>query len=252
MHQHSAQFKPRFDYVATVYDAENSIQRDVFSWLLSYIPKRSYSSILDIGCASGALTEKLRTTFKPTRIRGIDVSKAMIAEARRCYPKIIFDVQSAQRLGAADRADLVVSNATLQWVDELNPVWRALSEFVQQGSDLVFSVFLPGTYEELAHGLRAVVCPDIQIPAERFLTEQQLREQCERYFPNMIVHTERKQCYFASVRELLWHIKRTGTSTSSSYVRFTREKLALLDAWFEREHGGVEVSYDVLIGAMAS
>ncbi|MEP0801933.1 class I SAM-dependent methyltransferase [Funiculus sociatus GB2-M1] len=84
--------------------------------------------ILDIGCGTGHLSEKI-TTFG-AKVVGIDSAATMIEQARKNYPSLQFEVIDATNLQFTDQFDAVFSNAALHWIKEpekvVSGIYRAL------------------------------------------------------------------------------------------------------------------------------
>jgi SAM-dependent methyltransferase len=76
------------------------------------------ASVLEIGCGTGQLTERLaRCGF---RLTAIDIGPSLIAAARRrvADADVSFQVTSFEDLAAADASfDLVISSAAFHWID---------------------------------------------------------------------------------------------------------------------------------------
>ena len=75
--------------------------------------------ILDVGCGSGMSTLALKNRFPEAEIIGVDLSAAMLENAKKLLP----DVQWIQRdcsesLEDLGQFDLVFSNAFLQWLPD--------------------------------------------------------------------------------------------------------------------------------------
>jgi hypothetical protein len=73
------------------------------------------SSVLVIGCGAGELLAALR----PGRGVGIDISPAMIAEARRLHPQYEFHVQDAENLKIEGPFDVVIFSDVIGYFDDI-------------------------------------------------------------------------------------------------------------------------------------
>ncbi|WP_329584501.1 methyltransferase domain-containing protein [Kitasatospora sp. NBC_01250] len=110
--------------------------------------------VLDIGCGPGNSTAGIRHRWPAAKITGIDNSAEMLATARSAQgePSADYLLADAGTYDPAPAApDLIVSNATLQWVDGhlgLLPRWAAA---LKPGGVLAFQV--PGNFEAPSHVL---------------------------------------------------------------------------------------------------
>jgi ubiquinone/menaquinone biosynthesis C-methylase UbiE len=76
------------------------------------------SAVLEIGCGTGQLTERL--TYAGIGLTAIDIAPSMVAAARRrlADAEAFFQVTSFEDLDAADASfDLVISGAAFHWID---------------------------------------------------------------------------------------------------------------------------------------
>lgn len=76
------------------------------------------AAVLEIGCGTGQLTERLACSG--FRLTAIDIGASMIAAARRRLTgaEVSFQVTSFEHLDAVDAAfDLVISSAAFHWID---------------------------------------------------------------------------------------------------------------------------------------
>ncbi|MFB7126683.1 methyltransferase domain-containing protein [Kitasatospora sp. NPDC056273] len=119
------------------------------------LPHPGAEVILDIGCGPGNSTAALRERWPTARLTGVDNSAPMLATARtEGEPTAEYLLADAREYDPAPaRPDLIVSNATLQWVDghlALLPRWAAALE---PGGVLAFQV--PGNFDAPSHTLLA-------------------------------------------------------------------------------------------------
>ncbi|MFJ5121415.1 methyltransferase domain-containing protein [Kitasatospora sp. NPDC088548] len=119
------------------------------------VPHEPAATILDIGCGPGNSTAVLRRRWPEARITGIDNSAEMLATARtEGEPTADYRLADARDYDPATAApDLIVSNATLQWVDghlALLPRW---ADALRPGGVLAFQV--PGNFGSPSHTLLA-------------------------------------------------------------------------------------------------
>lgn len=101
-------------------------------------------SIIDIGCGPGNSTAVLSEIFHGAALKGIDVSESMLQAAREKHPELTFALGSATEL--AESADLLFSNACLQWIPGHETLIPYLMEHVNEGGCLAVQV--PRNQEE--------------------------------------------------------------------------------------------------------
>lgn len=131
-----------------------------FVELVSRIAAEDPESVVDLGCGPGTLTGLLAERWPGARVAGLDSSPEMIARARADRPgpagRVRFDVADLRDwvVGAvgADTVDVIVSNATLQWVPGHRELLPDLLARVRPGGWLAFQV--PGNFAEPSHTIR--------------------------------------------------------------------------------------------------
>ncbi|MBL0886798.1 methyltransferase domain-containing protein [Myceligenerans indicum] len=127
--------------------------RDLVTRLAELLAARDVtpSDVVDLGCGPGHLTEVLRSHWPDTTVTGIDSSPAMIERAREHDRRTTYvegDIAdfAAGRLDVTG-ADVVVSNAALQWVPEHRDLLPLLRDRARQA--LAFQV--PGNHDAPSH-----------------------------------------------------------------------------------------------------
>ncbi len=128
-----------------------------FRDLMARVGARSPSTVVDLGCGPGNLTRELADRWPGAQVLGIDSSPEMIDRAQReATDRVRFAVGDLRRWSPPEPVDVLVSNATLQWVPEhlqLLPRW---ADLLAPGGWLAFQV--PANVDEPSHTELAAVC----------------------------------------------------------------------------------------------
>lgn len=98
-----------------------------FHDLVARVGANAPKTVVDLGCGPGNLTETLRNRWPDAVIKGVDSSAEMISEARSRGGDIAYELVDDVR-EYAPAEDVIVTNATLQWVpghDDLLRRWVA-------------------------------------------------------------------------------------------------------------------------------
>ena len=119
-----------------------------FTELLARIPAPSPASVVDLGCGPGNLTRLLADRWPGATVTGVDSSPAMIERARAAESRIEWQLGDVNDWAGV--ADVVVSNATFQWV----PGHLGLLPRLAAGARDVFAFQVPGNFTEPSHALR--------------------------------------------------------------------------------------------------
>jgi trans-aconitate methyltransferase len=129
--------------------------------LIDLLEPRAGERILDLGCGSGQLTAKIAGSG--AEVFGIDHSKEMIAEARRNFPKLRFEVADAANFTVDSPVDAVFSNAALHWVKNADGVAKSLAGALRPGGRFVAEMGGKGNVQVIINAVREVAGP-VEIP----------------------------------------------------------------------------------------
>lgn len=120
--------------------------------LLARVPADRPRTVVDLGCGPGNLTALLAERWPDAEVLGLDSSPEMIAAARSTAPGVAFEVDDLRDWAPAEPVDVLVSNATLQWVPDHLTLLPRLVSAVAPGGWLAFQV--PGNFGEPSHTIR--------------------------------------------------------------------------------------------------
>jgi trans-aconitate 2-methyltransferase len=124
-----------------------------FVELLARVDAATPADVVDLGCGPGNLTALLPRRWPGARVRGIDSSPEMVATAQASVDGVGFEVGDLRDWAAGgETVDVLVSNATLQWVPGHLALLPALVAHVRPGGWLAFQV--PGNFDEPSHTIR--------------------------------------------------------------------------------------------------
>lgn len=122
-----------------------------FVELLQRVGAGSPARVVDLGCGPGNLTRLLAERWPGAEVTGVDSSPQMVEKARRDVAGIDFRVGDLREWDDGP-VDVLVSNATLQWLPDHLALLPRLVERVRPGGWLAFQV--PGNFEEPSHTIR--------------------------------------------------------------------------------------------------
>ncbi len=113
-------------------------------------------TVVDLGCGPGNLTGLLRQRWPDATVTGLDSSPEMVARARLLDDGVAYavaDLRDWASTGAtAGTVDVLVCNATLQWVPGHLDLLPSLVAAVRPGGWLAFQV--PGNFDQPSHTIR--------------------------------------------------------------------------------------------------
>nr|WP_307731570.1 class I SAM-dependent methyltransferase [Microseira wollei] len=119
----------------TLYQEKHAFVWQYGSSLLELLAAKPGERILDLGCGTGQLTEKIAQTG--ANVQGIDSSPAMIATALQNYPHLDLRVADARNFQVDQLFDAVFSNAVLHWIKQPDAAIYCIREALKLGGRLV-------------------------------------------------------------------------------------------------------------------
>ena len=110
--------------------------------MLARLPLDGSELVLDVGCGTGRLTEKLLERLPRGRVVALDLSENMLDTARaylspRFPGQVAFARAEATALPIAGRASAIFSTATFHWVLDHPALFRSLHTALAPGGRLV-------------------------------------------------------------------------------------------------------------------
>lgn len=123
------------DWNSVLYQDKHAFVWQYGEDLLQLLNPQAGESILDIGCGTGQLTEKIAQAG--SQVRGIDHAASMIEKARQNYPHLRFDVADVRNFQVEEPLDAVFSNAVLHWVKEAEQAIASIYQALKVGGRFV-------------------------------------------------------------------------------------------------------------------
>ncbi len=121
--------------------------------LVARVPLAAPRTIVDLGCGAGNVTRLLAQRWPEAAITGVDLSAAMLAQARASSdPALRIDWQQAdieRWAPTRDAPELLFSNAALHWQDDHAMLFPRL--FSGLGEGAVMAVQMPDNFAAPSH-----------------------------------------------------------------------------------------------------
>ncbi|OKK17575.1 trans-aconitate methyltransferase [Streptomyces sp. CB00455] len=124
-----------------------------FADLLARVRAEEPSVVVDLGCGPGNLTATLRDRWPTAAVHGVDSSPEMIDAARPlATDRLTFEVGDLRAWAAPpESVDVIVSNATLQWVPEQLDLLPGFVRALRPGGWLALQI--PGNGDAPSHAI---------------------------------------------------------------------------------------------------
>lgn len=119
--------------------------------LMQLLAPKPGERILDLGCGTGQLTEKIASAG--VQAWGIDAAFSMIEKARQNYPHLRFEVADARKFQVDTPVDAVFSNAVLHWIHEPETVIDCVYQALKPGGRFVAEFGGKGDIKAIAQAM---------------------------------------------------------------------------------------------------
>jgi malonyl-CoA O-methyltransferase len=248
---------------AASYDQHAGVQRFMAQELLRRVGAglAGATRILEIGCGTGHLTEQLCRANSRALVVALDLDPGLVKKARARIPdnsQVSWVVADVEDWGGRGGFDLVIANATFQWLTRPLAALAACYQSLKPGGTLAFSSLGPGTFQELgaslrqaAHYLGMAALP--QIPAQGFLDQEGWRHLlAQAGFGEGDIWRAKRAVRFPSVIQFLKDLQATGATAPRPRPfspRLLREFTSIYKSIYGN-NGSIPATYEI-IWAMA-
>lgn len=255
------QIRRSFNKAAATYETADDLQQEVAAVLLqrlNYLPLKP-QTVTDLGCGTGRLLQALYKRYPKAQLYGVDIADNMLKQAQRKNAAWLwrnnnrhFICADAMALPLPNHSvDLLVSNLTLQWCDELSAVLQECARILKPGGTFFFSTFGPDTLQELRESWAVT---DTMPHVNRFTDMHHLGDQVlAAGLAHPVMDREIMRRYHADVGSLMRSLKQIGAhNVQSNRIRGLSGKRAfqnMREAYARfRSPQGLPATYEVLYG----
>lgn len=126
---------PVTDWDSTLYDDKHRFIPTIGEEVISLLAPQAGERILDLGCGTGHLTQKIASYGAV--VTGIDSAPSMIEQARHHYPELDFRVANGEDFQFDESFDAVFSNAALHWMKNADAVAGRIERALKPGGRFV-------------------------------------------------------------------------------------------------------------------
>jgi malonyl-CoA O-methyltransferase len=203
-----------FSYGANNYDKYAVVQNTVANKLANIIldkAKIDNKNIIEIGCGTGFLTEKVLTNSSVTSYLANDISFDMLKKlkSKNLPCSINYLCQDAENLYLNAKYDYLISSLCFQWFSNIE---RSLANLSSYAKEMFFSVLIDGTFQEWVYACNKV---NKTSGVNQFISKNMLLNHIELMNPQYyeLIEAEEVQNYTNPI-QFLKEIKLIGANVS--------------------------------------
>lgn len=252
-HRKKETIRLKFSRSAATYDQHAALQHEVAARLAELLPAAAPATVLETGCGTGTYTALLKNKYPGARITALDFADTMLDQARQKLgnpPEVTFHCADAELYlkELQDPVELITSNATMHWFDNLPRTSGLIAERLSAGGSLVCSIFGPATMTELQAGLSAIHGHQVTMPSALFPDLAELRAILTPLFTEVAIDEWQLVRHYPDLFNLLRNISKTGTAGwHPGHHLLSRGHLKELARWFIKTYGDCQISYQVFM-----
>jgi trans-aconitate 2-methyltransferase len=206
--------------------------------LVAAIPDGEVRSAVDLGCGPGNSTEVLAERFAQAVVTGMDSSDDMLVDARKRLPALNFELADIGAWNPAQTFDVILANASLQWLPDHATLYPHLVRQLTPGGTL--AVQTPDNLDEPAHKLAREVAADGPWATKIGAVKHNARHTASYYFELLSKH-----CSTVDVWRTTYHHPLAGSAAVVEWFKGSAlrpflapltesEKSAFLDEYLAR------------------
>lgn len=252
-----AQIRARFNRASATYDQFAAVQQEIgrrlderFDWL-KLTPRR----ILDLGAGTGQLTVAMRQRFPKAEVVSLDLAEALLArvpkQGRFWRRRAAVCADMHHLPFAAGSFDIVVSNFSVQWSQNLPQLFAEVARVLAAGGVFSFTTLGPNTLQECRWAWQAV---DQASHVNRFTDVHEVGDALvSACLADPVIDQEQLTVHYSSANALLTELRAVGVGNALSdrrggltgrgaWAAFTAALAAQATA------DGVPLTYEVVYG----
>ncbi len=253
--------RDNFERAATYYDKAAVLQHEVAGRLLERLDYVLIepSTIADVGSGTGYISQGLLSKYRKATVISIDLSVNMLRQGmkktpwyRRPFSRALPLCGDAEQIPLADDSvDLLMSNLTIQWCNDLRQTFAEFRRVLKPGGLLMFTTFGPDTLIELRKSWASV---DVQGHVSPFVDMHDIGDSLlASGMAEPVMDVEHFTLTYADVAGLTRDLKAIGASNSLQQrtrgLTGKRAYRGMVQAYESlRQDGVLPATYEVVYG----
>lgn len=227
--------KKRFSKSLKTYNDNAIIQKQMADKLITLLPFNYFDSIFEAGCATGILTDKIKIKIRFNHYSANDIVEESQDYIRNIIPDSSFFSGDIETLEINKKYDLIISNACLQWCNNIEATIIKLLNCLNNNGILAVSIFGNENLKEIKEIFNIENKNYDMDKLKTFLSDY-----------NAKIIEEKIELTFNSASDILKHIKNTGANAIEQ-MKLTKSKLIQIEEEYNnrfKKQNGMVLTYN--------
>lgn len=225
----------RFEKCLKTYNDNAIVQKIMATNIAKMIDNSHYDNVLEIGCGTGLLTKEIIKKIDYQTFEALDIVTSCENLIKQIDEKIIFipaDIENFV-LQNNKKYDLIISNASLQWISNLEEIINKLVLKLTKKGIFIFTLFGKNNYKEIFSVLNKSL---------NYYSKQDLEIILRQY--NYQISEDIHQIEFSSPIEILKHMKYTGVNSLEEISWTKKDMLKFEQNYYDICKGLPKLTYN--------
>ena len=215
-----SQVAQRFEKAAQSYTEHAVVQKQICHNLIQlmtyYLPQTTLDHVFEIGCGSGNLSHLLMQHFAIKQLFLNDLYPEVqqhFSESK----KIEWLIGDIEQLDFPQSLDLIASSSALQWIGDLEAIFKKCSDALTNEGYFCFSTFGQQNLKEI----KALTGQGLDYLSIESIQQKLMQQDFE------ILHLSEniEMLTFRQPKQVLQHLKATGVTATASQHRWSKQSL---------------------------
>lgn len=231
------QIKNQFEKSMPSYNQNAIVQEIMAEKLITNIPQKNYKNILELGCGTGVLTDKIKKNISFSKYTANDLTNKSKKYLDKILSEYNFILGNAAKIKSSQKFDLIISNAMFQWFKNLENVTENYSKILEKNGILAFSTFTTGNFEEIKN---------ITGLSLEYLSSEEIKNILLKNYEIIYKEDFTRTLEFSNPLELLAHMKYTGVN-SISQTKWTFKDVKNFCDEYKTKYSTIKLTYSPAI-----
>lgn len=198
--------KNQFEKSFSTYSENAIVQQIMAKKLVEKLSniRTEFSTILELGCGTGLLTNKAAHRLSYERYFANDLVEKSKNYVAQIIPNVVFYSGNALKIKPSKKPDLIISNAMFQWFKNLEKITEHCKNLLEKDGILAFTTFSKDNFKEIRELTGLTL---------EYKSLDEITEILEKDYTILYKEEFTHKLEFNTPLELLAHIKNTGVNS---------------------------------------